>query len=363
MIIENDIKLDFSDVLFKPQRSTLSSRKEVDLEREIVFRNTGKVFKGIPVIAANMDTTGTFEMGTVLAKNRMMTALHKHYTLEDWEENASRFNSDFMTVSIGTKDEDYDKFTKILSLGIDVKYLTIDVANGYSEKFINFVADVKKRHPSIVIMAGNVVSSDITQELILNGADVVKVGIGPGSVCTTRLKAGVGVPQFSAVVECANAAHGLSGHIISDGGVVHTGDVSKAFGAGADFVMMGSMFAGHDESGGELIERWYRGNEVMKDVDGSHLGYLDEHKKYKAFYGMSSKVANDKYAGGLANYRSSEGRETLVSYKGPVSNTIRDIKGSIASTMTYIGAKRLKDVPKCATFVRVNNTHNKIYEK
>lgn len=182
------------------------------------------------------------------------------------------------------------------------------------------------------------------------------------SSCITRLKAGVGIPQFSTVVECANSAHGLGGHIISDGGIVHTGDISKALGSGADFVMMGSMFAGHDESGGELVSKWERGNEVIKDIDGSHLGYLDVEKKYKAFYGMSSKKANDKYSGGLANYRSSEGREVLIPYKGPISETIRDIKGSIASTMTYIGAKRLKDIPKCATFVRVNNTHNRVFE-
>lgn len=165
------------------------------------------------------------------------------------------------------------------------------------------------------------------------------------------------------VHNCSNAAHGLGGHIISDGGVVHTGDVSKALGAGADFVMIGSMFAGHDESGGRTIDKWYRGDEVVKDIDGSHLGYLDEQKKFKEFYGMSSKKANERYAGGLANYRSSEGREVLVPYKGPISDTIRDIKGSVSSTMTYIGAKRLKDIPKCATFIRVNNTHNKVFEK
>lgn len=343
MIIEQDVKLDFDDVLFHPQRSTLSSRKEVEMERTLTFRNSKVSWTGIPIFAANMDTTGTFEMAEVLSQYKMITALHKHYTLEDWKENSHKFNSNFMAVSIGTRDEDYDKFLKIQSLGIDVKFLVIDVANGYSERFINFVHMVRERHPHLIIVAGNVVSSDITQELILNGADVVKVGIGQGAACTTRLQSGVGLPQLSAVIDCSNSAHGLDGHVMSDGGCVYPGDVSKAFGSGADFVMLGSMLAGHDESGGELIEK-----------DG---------KKYKEFYGMSSQKANEKYSGGLSDYRSSEGREVKILYKGPVENTIREILGGIRSTATYIGARRLKDIPKCTTFVRVNNTHNKIFER
>jgi GMP reductase len=358
MIIEHDIKLDFNDVLFKPQRSTLSSRNDVDIEREIKFRNSGRIWKGIPIISANMDTTGTFELGAVLKEYNMITALHKHYTIEEWKKNIHLFFPNNMAVTIGIKDEDYDKFLKIQSI-VDVHFLVIDVANGYSERFINFVSMVRKRHPKLTIIAGNVVSSDITQELILNGADIVKVGIGSGASCLTRLQTGVGIPQLSTVIECSNAAHGLDGHIMSDGGCVYPGDISKAFGAGADFVMIGSMFAGHDESGGGIITEFEHDGYIWSD--GQIVSSYNE-KEYKTFYGMSSTIANKKYAGGLRKYRSSEGRETKVPYRGPVSETIKNILGGLRSTMTYIGARRLKDVPKCTTFVRVNNTHNKVLE-
>lgn len=358
MIIEQDIKLDFDNVLFKPQRSTLSSRSDVDIEREMTFRNSKATWKGVPIMAANMDTTGTFELGVALKEYNMLTALHKHYTIEEWKENAHMFFPNNMAVSIGIKDEDYDKFLKIQSL-VDVRFLVIDVANGYSERFINFVHMVRERNPNLIIIAGNVVSSDITQELILNGADIVKVGIGPGSVCTTRLQTGVGMPQLSAVIECANAAHGLDGHIMSDGGCIYPGDVSKAFGGGSDFVMLGSMFAGHDESGGGIIAEFEHGGYAWSD--GQVVPTFEE-KEYKTFYGMSSKTANEKYAGGLRKYRSAEGREVKVPYKGSVAETVQNILGGLRSTMTYIGARRLKDVPKCTTFVKVQNTHNRVFE-
>ncbi|XP_059860767.1 GMP reductase 2 isoform X2 [Globicephala melas] len=333
--IDNDVKLDFKDVLLRPKRSTLKSRSEVDLTRSFSFRNSKQMYTGIPIIAANMDTVGTFEIAKVLCKFSLFTAVHKHYSLEQWKEFASQ-NPDcleHLAASSGTSSADFEQLGQILDAIPQVKYICVDVANGYSEHFVEFVKDVRKRFPEHTIMAGNVVTGEMVEELILSGADIIKVGIGPGSVCTTRKKTGVGYPQLSAVMECADAAHGLKGHIISDGGCNCPGDVAKAFGAGADFVMLGGMLAGHSESGGELIER-----------DG---------KKYKLFYGMSSEMAMKKYAGGVAEYRASEGKTVEMPFKGDVEHTIRDILGGIRSTCTYVGAAKLKELSRRTTFIRV----------
>nr|XP_055165284.1 GMP reductase 2 isoform X1 [Nyctereutes procyonoides]XP_055165285.1 GMP reductase 2 isoform X1 [Nyctereutes procyonoides] len=370
--IDSDIKLDFKDVLLRPKRSTLKSRSEVDLTRSFSFRNSKQVYTGIPIIAANMDTVGTFEMAKVLCKFSLFTAVHKHYSLQQWKEFASQ-NPDcleHLAASSGTGSSDFEQLEQILEAIPQVKYICLDVANGYSEHFVEFVKDVRKRFPEHTIMAGNVVTGEMVEELILSGADIIKVGIGPGkvvhwvpkatclvsnacehftiliaffsgSVCTTRKKTGVGYPQLSAVMECADAAHGLKGHIISDGGCSCPGDVAKAFGAGADFVMLGGMLAGHSESGGELIER-----------DG---------KKYKLFYGMSSEMAMKKYAGGVAEYRASEGKTVEVPFKGDVEHTIRDILGGIRSTCTYVGAAKLKELSRRTTFIRVTQQVNPIF--
>ena len=220
-----------------------------------------------------------------------------------------------------------------------ITFICIDVANGYSERFSKYVKNIRKEYPDKVIIAGNVVTGEMTEELILNGADIVKVGIGPGSVCTTRIQTGVGYPQLSAVIECADAAHGVGGFIMADGGCTCPGDVAKAFGGGADFVMLGGMLAGHDECSGQV-------------VNGQ-----------KQFYGMSSSEAMDKYSGGVAKYRSSEGKSVNVPYRGPVSDTASSILGGLRSACTYIGANAIKHMPKCTTFVRVNQQSNEIYGK
>ena len=376
MIIENDIKLDFSDVLIRPKRSTLSSRKEVNLERKFAFRNYVPNFPdnieddhyhGIPIMAANMDGVGTFEMADALSKHLLFTCLVKTYSvnkLVGFFDNKDYNRTNYVAMSIGITQEDEFKFRNVYEqVGGNLKYVCIDVANGYSERFVDFIKQFRNNYPEIVIIAGNVVTADQTQELILNGADIVKIGIGPGSVCTTRIKTGVGYPQLSAIIECADAAHGLGGHIIADGGCTSPGDVAKAFAAGADFVMIGGMFAGHDEGGGEVITKNYITNEVLIDEDGTWQEQKIETKKFIQFYGMSSKAANEKHFGGLKEYRTSEGREVLVSYRGPVNNTVQDILGGLRSTCTYVGASKLKYLSKCATFIRVNNTHNRIFEK
>ena len=300
MRIEEDIKLDFKDVLFRPKRSTLRSRSEVDLTRKFIFRNSHKEWTGVPVIASNMDTVGTFEMFNVLKNFQMLTCIHKHYTKEQWHDfNKDRPAQDYeyMTITSGISDRDYERLIRICQENKNLQFVCIDVANGYSQYFVEYVRKIREQFPDKTIIAGNVVTGEMTEELILAGADIVKVGIGPGSVCTTRIQTGVGYPQLSAVIECADAAHGLGAHIISDGGCTCPGDVSKAFGGGADFVMLGGMLAGHDESGGDLI---------VDEKTG---------KKYRRFYGMSSDTAMEKYSGGIASYRASEGRTVLVEYK------------------------------------------------
>ncbi|SEH72488.1 GMP reductase [Epilithonimonas hominis] len=344
MRIENEIKLGFKDVMFRPKRSTLKSRSEVTIEREFTFLHTQKKWSGVPLIAANMDTVGTFEMAEALYKEKIITAVHKHYSVQEWSDFLKDKNDDFyqyIALSTGTGKADEEKIKTILDTNPKIQFLCIDVANGYSEHFVEFVKKARQNFPDKIIMAGNVVTGEMVEELILAGADIIKVGIGPGSVCTTRIKTGVGYPQLSAIIECADAAHGLGGQIIGDGGCKVPGDVAKAFGGGADFVMLGGMFAGHDESGGELI--------------------TENGKTFRLFYGMSSQTAMDKHSGGVAEYRASEGKTVKVPYKGPVADTVKDILGGVRSTCTYVGAAKLKELSKRTTFIRVQEQENQVF--
>jgi GMP reductase len=361
MRIEEDIKLDYKDVLIRPKRSTLKSRSQVKLERKFSFRHSKVDYEGVPIMASNMDGVGTIEIADKLAEGGIFTCLVKTYTVEQLTEY---FNSDIpertanVAMSIGTSETDFLKLVDVQTqVGDKLKYVCMDIANGYSDHFAAHVRKVRDQFPSIVIIAGNVVTREMTEELILSGADIVKVGIGPGSVCTTRIQTGVGFPQLSAVIECADAAHGLGGHIIADGGCTNPGDVAKAFAAGADFVMLGGMLAGHDEGGGEVITKRYATNEF--GVDGAPVV---EEKQFVQFYGMSSESANDKHFGGLKNYRSSEGRTVLVPYRGEVARTVQEILGGVRSTCTYAGAMKLKQLAKCTTFIRCTQTHNGVYE-
>lgn len=344
MRIEQDLKLGFKDVMIRPKRSTLKSRSQVHLEREFTFLNSKVSWKGIPIMAANMDTVGTFEMALVLHKKQLFTAIHKHYSIEQWTNffnMAPKGIENYIAISTGTGKKDTERLQSVFAQNPLIKFICIDVANGYSEHFVHFVKQTREAYPDKVIIAGNVVTGEMVEELLLAGADIIKVGIGPGSVCTTRVKTGVGYPQLSAIIECADAAHGLGGQIISDGGCATPGDVAKAFGAAADFVMLGGMLAGHDESGGQLFER-----------DG---------KQYKQFYGMSSSTAMEKHVGGVAEYRASEGKTVEVPYRGPVNSTLQDILGGLRSTCTYVGAQRLKELTKRTTFIRVAEQENQVY--
>ncbi len=344
MRIEEEIKLDYSDVLFRPKRSTLKSRKDVDLNRKYTFKHSRSSWKGIPIIASNMDGVGEIDVAKKLTSHKLMTALTKQHDINQigtiYKKNIF---FDSIALSCGTSKDSYNRLNSILKKYPKFKFICIDVANGYSENFSNFVSEVRKKYPKKTIIAGNVVTADMTQELVLSGADIVKVGIGPGSVCTTRIQTGVGYPQLSAVIECADAAHGLGAHIIADGGCTCPGDVAKGFGAGADFVMLGGMLAGHKEGGGDIIE--------------------ENGTKFIEFYGSSSEEANEKHYGGLANYRSSEGKKVKIQMKNSLDSTIRDILGGVRSSCTYVGASSLKQLSKCTTFVRVNNQYNDTFGK
>ena len=342
MRIEDDIKLTFDDVLIRPKRSTLVSRSEVVLERDFKFKHTSATWRGVPIFSANMDTTGTFETAVTLQKHKMLTAIHKFYTLEEWKKNIDNLDPEYISVTVGQSQEDLQLGKEIFELNNNIKYLCIDVANGYREDFVNSVKNYRATFPEKIIIAGNVATREMTEALILAGADIVKIGIGPGSVCTTRSVAGVGYPQLSSISECSDAAHGLGGHVMADGGCKYPGDVSKAFGAGADYVMLGGMFAGHKESGGELVT----------DDDG---------EQYKDFYGMSSTKAQQTYYGDLAEHRAAEGKKVRLKYKGDLDGTVQGILGGMRSACSYVGAKKLKDLPKSTTFIRVTQTTNEIY--
>ncbi|PPR47208.1 MAG: GMP reductase [Alphaproteobacteria bacterium MarineAlpha5_Bin9] len=344
MRIEEEIKLDYSDVLFRPKRSTLSSRKEVNLSRVYKFKYSNHEWEGIPIISSNMDGVGELEVAKVLSDYQIMTSLTKHHDLK--KISNCKYIKDiykYIALSCGTSKNSYERLNEILKENSFFEFICIDIANGYSEHFSKFVSNVRENHPTKTIIAGNVVTADMTQELILSGADIVKVGIGPGSVCTTRIQTGVGYPQLSAVIECADAAHGLGAHIIADGGCTCPGDVAKAFGGGADFVMLGGMLAGHKEGGGQIVK--------LND------------KEYVEFYGSSSEEANNKHYGGLNDYRSSEGKKVMLPYRGDLNLTVKDILGGIRSSCTYVGAPTLKQLSKCTTFVRVNNQYNDTFGK
>ncbi|MGM5480528.1 MAG: GMP reductase [Nanobdellota archaeon] len=346
MRIETEVKLDYSDVLIRPKRSTLTSRKDVTLERTFRFLHSTKTWTGIPIMTANMATTGTFEIAEIFSNYKMITTLHKYYTVEELERELPRFNKpEFIVYTMGIRDEDFKKLDAVFEKGLQkyFDFICLDVPNGYLERFVEAVQQVRTLCPDHIIIAGNVVTNEMVEQLLINGADIVKIGIGPGAACLTRQKAGVGYPQLSATIESADAAHGISqgngcGKIIADGGIVCPADFAKAFGAGADFTMAGTIFAGYEQSGGDLIEQ--------------------KGQKYKLHYGSSSNTALEKFYGKVEKHRASEGRTSKIPYKGNINPFLLDILGSLRSAATYIGARKLKEFPKRTTFIRVNHQLN-----
>lgn len=418
MRILSDPKLDFDDVLILPKRSTLTSRADVDISRKFKFRWSHEEWDGVPVFAANMDRTGTIEMASSLQTHKMPTAIHKHYDENTLVQLFSQPNQ-YIWYSLGITERDWDKFQSVKSrlqevntLLEPIKYICVDVANGYTEAFVSFIQRLREDNEHAVIMAGNVVTPDITEQLIIAGADIVKVGIGPGSTCITRKVTGIGYPQLSAIIECADAAHGLKGLVCGDGGCKVPGDVVKAFAAGADFVMLGGMLAGTDESCGDIISNEWRlkpgvnwdnsagfspgvsGTVYVGDkqyvvqnnefanfltlIDSNPQGDLSMYTHYMnkfrwaadpgsdakmEFYGMSSYTAQDKHSGYRAAHRASEGKRVLIPYRGPVAGVVKEVLGGIRSACTYVGAVRLKELSKRATFVLVSKQRNTVFDQ
>lgn len=328
MRIENNVELDFDDVLILPKRSDIQSRKDIQLTRTFMMPHTGKQLAGLPIFAANMSSVGTLKMARELVKQLAYCCLHKFYEpnvlVDFFRQDVS---SAFYT--LGIRDKDLEKLQYVASK-VPITRICIDAANGYTQYFVNRVRTIRKLFPDCILITGNVCTSEMVQELILEGADIIKIGIGPGSLCATRTMTGVGRPQLSAIIECADAAHGLGGFIVADGGCKTPGDIAKAFGAGADFVMLGGMLAGTDECNG------------LHTTEGLQV------------YGMSSKEAQEAYYGEVRDYCVPEGKCSIVPFKGPVANVIQEIQGGLRSACAYVGAKSLKDLSKCTTFVRIN---------
>lgn len=311
MRIENGLYLDFCDVLLKPKRSTIESRKEIVLERTFSFLHSAYGWHGVPIISSNMTSVTTPTVAGRMLDRNMLSCLPKTATWTTTSPN--------LIPSIGLEGTP-DGFTG--------GWLCLDVPNGYIERVVRLTKMLRDEYrTNLTLIVGNVVTAEQTEALLLAGADIVKVGIGSGAACSTRIKTGVGMPQLSAVMECADAAHGLGGHIISDGGCTVAGDIVKAFAAGADFVMLGGMLAGHDENG-------------------------------TTFYGMSSERGNIELSGGLKDYRASEGWEIELPSRGPIDRTLQDIEGGLRSACSYVGARSIKDLPKCSTFIQVNRQAN-----
>jgi GMP reductase len=363
--ILHEINLDYSDILIRPKMGiNLNSRKDVNLERLFKFKH-GQTRTGFGMFNANMATVGNFAVAKKLLSRGMFATLHKHYSVSDIGDflNSARQEKvplDNLFITIGLKNIE-DEIQKLKEL--ESKYnwkqprnICIDAPNFYIQKALDVLARVRKEFSDAVIMAGNIASGDICLKL-LDYADIIKCGIGSGSACLTRKQTGCGTPMVSLIVECADIAHSVGGHICADGGIVDVGDIAKAFCLNSDFVMAGGMFAGTDEAEGETIEKHFETSEI---IDGKHV---IQTKYFKQYYGMSSEYANNKFAGGMSNYKTSEGRELLIPYTGAIDRVLQDIKGGIASCCTYIGATSVKHMSKCATIIQVHNQLNKVFEK
>lgn len=372
--ILSETYLDYSDILIKPKMgNNLSSRKDVNLIREYKFK-FGQIRKGLGIFNANMATVGNFETAKKLLKVGMFATIHKFYTAEEiiafmrqCQNEKIDYSNLFISIGIKNGIRELDKLKEIEDGAMWLKpNICIDAPNFYIDKAFEVLEHCRELFPESVIMCGNIASSDICHKL-LDYADILKAGIGSGAVCLTRKMTGCGVPMVSLILECADIAHAVGGMICADGGITEVGDICKAFALNADFVMSGGMFAGTDEAEGEVIEKCYKTNEYAIDmIDGSKPipdQPLYDIKKYKLYYGMSSTLANNKFAGGMSNYKASEGREAFIPYTGSLDKILQDIKGGIASACTYIGAANVKDMSKCATLIKVNHTINKVFEK
>jgi GMP reductase len=373
MIINNETKLDFSDVLIVPQRSTLNSRSEILLERTFHFYHSPRIWKGIPIICANMSFC-SFDMAKELANHKMIACLHKYHSLDELSNyfNSNPQNINYTFVSIGYKKSDLNHLLELKNKINIQPNICIDVPNGHMDAFVKYCKKVRENFPESIIIAGNVTNTSSTQELIIyGGVDIVKIGIGGGSACTTRFLTGCGVPQLSCCLENSYIAHGLQngekklGLVCSDGGHKTVGDVCKALCAGSDFVMLGGYFAGTESCNGEWTfehKAYLNKDNKYKDINWwqpNSPGYETEKRKTKfTYYGMSTHHSQQLYEDNIKHYRASEGTKITVEYKGTVDRVIQELLGGIRSCCCYIGADTIKNMNKCAEFCRVSKIHN-----
>lgn len=337
--ILTETELDYSDVLILPARSTITSRKEIILEREIVFKHSRQVWRGVPLVCANMDNLGSFTMADTLSEYHILTCLTKHYPLKELVTyfNLPTTNLDYVSYSLGISDSDLEKFN-LFRQEAPVRIVTIDTPNGYMERFVGFCNELRSNNPDVTIIAGNVCTGEMVEELALNGVDCVKAGIGGGAQCTTRMKSAIGRSMVSMILECADKAHHHEIQLMSDGGITCPGDACISFAVGADFSMVGSQWASTKETGADIIE--------------------ENGKQFMVFYGMSSSMAQKAHEEGLKSYRASEGRVSKLPYKGSIHPIIRDYLGGLRSCCSYVGSNSLKSLPRKATLVKVNNRLN-----
>ena len=335
MFYSSEKKLNFKDVLIVPKSSKINSRKDVVLDTKILFPASGINWTGVPIMASNMDNVGTFEMGFALQNFHMTNAVSKFYNKDAWVKSISNgLDLEFNFITFGL--QEISEIDEIISYILqktnkNIKTIVFDIPNGYIEKFSKIISEARKEFPKLGIIAGNVVTSEGVRLLMDSGADGVKVGIGSGGVCDTTETTGIGYPQLSAAIDCSLEVKKYNGFIVSDGGVKITGDISKAFAAGSGFVMLGSLLAAHKESMAPIIRK--------------------DNKNFRELYGMSSTQAMVKHYGGVADYRTSEGKLILVEDRGPVKHTLNKILGALRSTCTYINAKNIGEIYENSSFI------------
>ena len=335
MFYSSEKKLNFKDVLIVPKSSKINSRKDVILDTKILFPASGINWTGVPIMASNMDNVGTFEMGFALQNFHMTNAVSKFYNKDAWVKSISNgLDLEFNFITFGL--QEISEIDEIISYILqktnkNIKTIVFDIPNGYIEKFSKIISEARKEFPKLGIIAGNVVTAEGVRLLMDSGADGVKVGIGSGGVCDTTETTGIGYPQLSAAIDCSLEVKKYNGFIVSDGGVKITGDISKAFAAGSGFVMLGSLLAAHKESMAPIIRK--------------------DNKNFRELYGMSSTQAMTKHYGGVADYRTSEGKSILVEDRGPVKNTLNKILGAMRSTCTYINAKNIGEIHENSSFI------------
>ena len=328
--------LTFDDVLLLPKYSNV-----LPANTNIQLQLTKKILLKVPFLSSAMDTVTESNMAIAIALEGGMGVIHRNLEIkkQSYEVRKVKNKKLYVGAAVGTNPEDLDRAKSLISSGVDL--IVIDTAHGHSEKVLKILSKIKKISKEIPICVGNIATKEAAIKLYNSGADIIKVGIGPGSICTTRMVAGIGVPQISAIMEVKKALYKKKIKIISDGGIKFSGDIAKALAAGADAIMMGSIFAGTDESPGKKFKikgKLYKQYRGMGSIGAMSAGSANRYFQ-KNFKDKSKFVP--------------EGVEGRVEYKGKVSKIIYQLQGGLRSSMGYIGAKNLKDINKKAKFIKI----------